>query len=645
VPRPDLPLLPSLEGMPCPLPALGPSIGALPKGGAMPPLAGLPVMAPQPASGLKEIWEEYLSPQGAPYYFCKRTQESSWVRPAGVNDVVVAAAAAEPVPVDPVKEQLGEPESWETIGKTGWLRVETENGFKYFFHKKTKKTVWTCPPEIKREVDALDGVLTAAGLVEAPAPEEDTAKPAEEAEAAENAETEGPATKPTKAERQEQREKQVAEEQKQAKEKDMLRKFKQMLIEKGVKPFDKYEKWLPKLMYDERFTAVPGQKARKALFEALAKKIDSDKRKQTASVKKSSREVFRELLAKADEAGMLHDRPPESAQRALEKRFGEEEAWDAVVGAERDRLIEEAVEESTKRRKLQRDKVCAEFRTLVLTSIRGKEAEPPTWSEFRKNIPKDEKWDIIGSSSERERMYDQVVRAAEAEHRKRLRRKDEDKKEVEMVRKRRRLNEAEEALMQLLTERVKAPFTVGWVDVKVMLKDQEPLCRKDFDQEAQMRVWEDYKRSVAEARCEAFILFLTNVPADAIGPEMEFEEVMQSVEDAPAAKAFLGTPEDILRVGWQEWRDRASEQAMQACQTWLRSCEHFRGFEDAVPDTPPFEALIRELSADIRFRRLRARPAEQRRLVAERLEEMKDPKKKKQQEDEGGEDVAMSDDE
>ena len=28
----------------------------------------------------------------------------------------------------------------ETIGKTGWQRVETEKGYKYFFHKKTKRS-------------------------------------------------------------------------------------------------------------------------------------------------------------------------------------------------------------------------------------------------------------------------------------------------------------------------------------------------------------------------------------------------------------------------------------------------------------------------------------------------------------------------
>merc|ERR1712048_329574 len=102
--------------------------------------------------------EQYVSPQNVPYYFCKRTGESRWVRPTGSNDIVKPPVAS-PTPVKDSKTQMGEPESWESIGKTGWLRVETDKGFKYFFHKKSKKTSWSCPKEIAREVAELDGVL------------------------------------------------------------------------------------------------------------------------------------------------------------------------------------------------------------------------------------------------------------------------------------------------------------------------------------------------------------------------------------------------------------------------------------------------------------------------------------------------------
>ena len=68
------------------------------------------------------MWEENKSPTGVPYYFCKRTGESRWARPEGPNNLVVASSA--PQHPNDIKKKLGEIESWETIGKSGWLRVE-----------------------------------------------------------------------------------------------------------------------------------------------------------------------------------------------------------------------------------------------------------------------------------------------------------------------------------------------------------------------------------------------------------------------------------------------------------------------------------------------------------------------------------------
>lgn len=60
----------------------------------------------------------------------------------------------------------------------------------------------------------------------------------------------------------------------------------------------------------------------------------------------------------------------------------------------------------------------------------------------------------------------------------------------------------------------------------------------------------------------------------------------------------------------------------------MRSCEHFRGFEDVDPefDGPAFMELLARLDTDVRFQRVGARPDEQRRLVAERLQALRESK-------------------
>merc|ERR1711972_1096968 len=98
--------------------------------------------------------------------------------PAGQSGADAAREAAQRR-ADAMKEKLGEIDSWESIGRTGWQRVETEKGFRYFYHKKKKKTSWECPKEIAAEVAELDGVLGVAApepAASAKAPAGDTAK-------------------------------------------------------------------------------------------------------------------------------------------------------------------------------------------------------------------------------------------------------------------------------------------------------------------------------------------------------------------------------------------------------------------------------------------------------------------------------------
>ncbi|CAK0839119.1 unnamed protein product [Prorocentrum cordatum] len=224
-------------------------------------------------------------------------------------------------------------------------------------------------------------------------------------------------------------------------ENSQLSNFKQLLLEKGVR----YEKWLPKLLHDKRFTAVPSAQ-RKALFEALAKRIDGEKRKEKATTKRSGKELFNELLEKADKQGIFQERTLEAAQRKLEKRFGSDEHWGALPARERDKAVSELFAERSKRLQQEREAEQREFRALVAHVLRGREDRPPLWRDVRKQLEKDERW---GSSAislvERERTYDQLSRELMAARKQRNQRQREDATELERTRKKRRLATAEGA--------------------------------------------------------------------------------------------------------------------------------------------------------------------------------------------------------
>ncbi|XP_031266407.1 pre-mRNA-processing protein 40C-like isoform X1 [Pistacia vera] len=54
---------------------------------------------------------------------------------------------------------------------------------------------------------------------------------------------------------------------------DCITKFKEMLKERGVAPFSKWEKELPKNVFDPRFKAIPSQSVGRALFEPMLRHV------------------------------------------------------------------------------------------------------------------------------------------------------------------------------------------------------------------------------------------------------------------------------------------------------------------------------------------------------------------------------------
>lgn len=639
------PALSAPQPLPLP-PALPlPSAGPLPLPSALPLPGGFDpaLLAPGPMllGGPLVEWEAHPSPHGVPYYFCKATGESRWVLPTGPFHRIVPAPVAGAAPTaaiagpaqapvaapaggDVAKGKLGEPESWETIGKTGWLRVETDKGFTYFFHKKKKKTSWTCPPEIAREVAELDGVLgiAPAGAAE---PEKAPSGGGAVAEVPEVGEAKEDAAKPKapKADREKIRKDKEAE-QKASEEKRRFLNFKQLLLEKGVRSFDKYEKWMPKLLHDARWTAVPNAE-RKPLFAAYAKRIDSDRQKMEAEKKRGGREGFRELLKEAQDNGLFTDRTGVQVVRALEKKYGEDKRWLAVPERERERTIGEVAEELAQHKKKQLEKANFEFRQLCTEKLRGQDKDLPPFRKLEKALRADPRWAPVACTADRERLYGQVLRELETARRERQKRQRQDKEEVERARKIKRMTAAEEGLVNLLAERVKAPDATTWEQVREVLADLPELRDCKLESDEQERIFADYRQSILDQRCQAFISHLANVPMDIAGPEMEFEEVFAAALDDSSAKFFAGMPEDVLRGAWQEWRIKALDRAADNALAWLRSCGHLAGCEAVEQGTPEFEQLVAKLrAADIRFRRLNDRPGVQASLLAERLTELRE---------------------
>ncbi|KAK4388033.1 Pre-processing protein 40C [Sesamum angolense] len=118
----------------------------------------------------------------------------------------------------------------------------------------------------------------------------------------------------------------------------------EMLKERGVAPFSKWEKELPKIVFDPRFKgfstkcvcncfvmidllqAIPNHSARRALFEHHVRTRAEEERKEKRAAQKAALEGFKQLL-----------------EEAKERRWGEDPRFQALERKEREALLNERV--------------------------------------------------------------------------------------------------------------------------------------------------------------------------------------------------------------------------------------------------------------------------------------------------------------
>nr|GEV89672.1 hypothetical protein [Tanacetum cinerariifolium] len=73
---------------------------------------------------------------------------------------------------------------------------------------------------------------------------------------------------------------------------DRAAQFKEMLKDRGVAPFSKWEKELPKFVFDPRFKAIPSYSAHRALFDHFVRKRAEEERKEKRAAHKAAIEGY-----------------------------------------------------------------------------------------------------------------------------------------------------------------------------------------------------------------------------------------------------------------------------------------------------------------------------------------------------------------
>ncbi|XP_068639951.1 pre-mRNA-processing protein 40C-like isoform X2 [Aristolochia californica] len=225
---------------------------------------------------------------------------------------------------------------------------------------------------------------------------------------------------------------------------ECIKQFKAMLKERGVAPFSKWEKELPKILFDPRFKAIPSYSARRAIFEHYVRTRAEEERKEKRAAQRAAVDGFKELLEEASE-----DIDHKTDYQTFKKKWGNDPRFEALDRKERELLLNEKVLPLRKAAEEKRAAAASSFKSL----IREKEDITMTsrWSRVKDGLRIDPRYKSV-KHEDREVLFNEYItelKAAEEEAERALKAKrNEQEKLKERERETRKRKEREEQEME-----------------------------------------------------------------------------------------------------------------------------------------------------------------------------------------------------
>ncbi|GAB2233609.1 hypothetical protein Droror1_Dr00002835 [Drosera rotundifolia] len=316
--------------------------------------------------------------------------------------------------------------------------------------------------------------------------------------------------------------------------------FKEMLKERGVPPFSKWDKELPKIVFDPRFKAIPSYAERRSLFEHYVRTRADEERREKRAALKAAIDGFKQLLEDAKEDINHH-----TDYQSFKKKWGSDPRFGALDRKEREALLNERVLpiKKTVEEKAQAEHmgVVSNFKSML--QERQDITASTRWSRVKESLRDDLRYQFV-RHEEREILFNKYIselKAADAEaeqvakvnreeqeklkerERELRKRKEREEQEVERVRAKVRRKEAVASYQALLVETIKDP-QASWTESKPKL-EKDPQGRavnpelNDSDLE---KLFREHTKLLYERCVHKFKLLLAEViTAEAAAEETE----------------------------------------------------------------------------------------------------------------------------
>ncbi|XP_078436786.1 pre-mRNA-processing protein 40C isoform X2 [Wolffia australiana] len=506
-----------------------------------------------------DAWTCHRTDTGVLYYYNSITGKSTYEKPSCFKGEP-GKADAHPAPV-----------SWEKLAGTDWTLVTTNDGKKYYYNSKTKVSSWQIPAEIVEQrknqesdpakntsiftqdpsIEKDSGSAQAVGrdvassksvplilssaldlikrkLHDASSPVTSSLLPSVSA----SVDQAGPGTVDTVVKSQQSesikdkikdsnRDSNVSDSSSDSDDEDngpskeeSFVQFKEMLKERGIAPFSKWEKELPKIIFDPRFKAVQSHSVRRSLFEHYVRTRAEEERKEKRAAQKAMIDGFKQLLDEASE-----DIDLKTDYQAFKKKWGEDPRFLALGRKEREIFLNERISSLKKLAEEKVQSLRADFMSML--SEESTITASSRWSRVKDAFRDDPRYRYV-KREDREAFFNEYIaelKAAEAqvlvaakakiEEQEKLKKREEEmrkkkqreEQEMEAVRLRVRRKEAESSYQALLVEKIKDP-KASWTESKPKLeKDPQGRAKNPDLSPADMeKLFRDHVKSLYE-RC------------------------------------------------------------------------------------------------------------------------------------------------
>ncbi|OVA12114.1 WW domain [Macleaya cordata] len=361
---------------------------------------------------------------------------------------------------------------------------------------------------------------------------------------------------------------------------ECITQFKEMLKERGILPFSKWEKELPKIVFDPRFKAVPGYSTRRSLFEHYVRTRAEEERKEKRAAQKAAIEGFKQLLEEASE-----DIDHKADYQSFKKKWGNDPRFEALDRKERELLLNERVlplkKAAEEKIRSVREAAASSFKSMLRE--KGDIDTSTRWSRVKDSLRNDPRYRSV-KHEDREILFNDYIselKSAEEEaertskakreeqdklkerERETRKRKEREEQEMERVRLKVRRKEAVSSYQALLVETIRDP-QASWTESRPKL-EKDPQGRAinpDLDKADTEKLFREHVKILYERCAREFQALLAEV-LTAEASEQVTEDGKTVLTSWSAAKRLLKSDPRYSKMPRKEreslWRRYAED--------------------------------------------------------------------------------------